>query len=452
MYRKAAENLKNWFHKKDRKPLILRGARQVGKSTLVRNFAKENNLDLIEFNFENFKFNSKNLSDDNFNLQFLIQEIEDIKNKKINKNTLIFFDEIQESPILLKKIRYFYEEQPQIAVICAGSLLEFSVSDENFSFPVGRIEFYHLGPMTFDEFLIALGQTALSECLNSAAYKDHLHQKMIEHLHLYYYIGGMPKSIQTYLDTKSLIDVRQIQQNLIQSYSLDFPKYGKKINVDRLSNVFRKVSVIIGKKVIYQHIDSESKTREIRKSLELLIKAKLVSPCYHTEAAASGTLENQHDDSIFKIYFLDIGLLNSVLDTTWSDITKNYDDLFIIKGFMAEQFVAQHLQYINSPNLEPALYYWLRDKSTARAEVDFVIQKNSVKYPIEVKADKSGGIKSLSYFCSEKKVSTAIKMSLTPYSKISKETKILKKGKSKAVQYELLNLPIYFVESLPGFL
>ncbi len=452
MHRKATASLKNWFSKNDRQPLILRGARQVGKSTLVRNFAKENNLDLIEFNFENFKFSSKNLSDDNFNLQFLIQEIEDLKNKKISADTIIFFDEIQESPILLKKIRYFYEEQPQIAVICAGSLLEFSLNDENFSFPVGRVEFYHLGPMTFDEFLIAIGETSLSECLRSATYKEHLHQKMIDHLHLYYYIGGMPKIIQTYIDTKSLIDVRQIQQNLIQSYRLDFPKYGKKINVDRLSNVFRKVTATIGQKVIYQHIDTESKTREIRKSLDLLIKAKLVLPCYHTEAADSGTLENQYDDSIFKIYFLDIGLLNSVLNTTWSDISKNYDDLFIIKGFMAEQFVAQHLQYIDEPNLEPALYYWLRDKSTARAEVDFVIQKKSIKYPIEVKADKSGGIKSLSYFCSEKKVDVAIKMSLAPYSKILKETKILRKGKSKPVQYELVHVPIYFVEVLADFL
>jgi uncharacterized protein len=450
MYRKSLESLKIWFHKKDRQPLILRGARQVGKSTLVRNFAKENDLDLIEFNFENFKF--KNLSDENFNLEFLIQEIEDIKIKKISKNTLFFFDEIQESPVLLKKIRYFYEEQQQIAVICAGSLLEFALNQENFSFPVGRVEFHHLGPMTFDEFLIALDQTSLSTNIQSGTYKEHLHEKIIEFLHLYYYIGGMPKSVQTYLDTKSLIDVRTIQQNLNQSYKLDFPKYGKKINVERLSNVFQKVSANVGQKVIYQKIDSESKTREIRKALEMLIKAKLLMPCFHSEASPSGTLENQYDDTIFKIYFLDIGLLNAMLETTWSDISKNYEDLFIIKGFMAEQFIAQHLQYIKEPHIEPKLFYWLRDKSTARAEVDFVIQNNSIKYPIEVKADKSGGLKSLSYFCSEKKVSVAIKMSLAPYSTVLKETKILKKGKTKPVQYELVNVPIYFVESFEKFL
>ncbi len=450
MYRKSIENLKNWFQKNDRMPLILRGARQVGKSTLVRNFAKENNLDLIEFNLENFKF--KNLSDENFNLNFLIQEIEDIKNKKISENTLIFFDEIQESPILLKKLRYFYEEQKQIAVICAGSLLEFAIAEENFSFPVGRIEFHHLGPMTFDEFLIALGQTNLSINIQSGIYKEHLHEKIIEFLHLYYYIGGMPKSIQTYLDTKSLIDVRTVQQNLNQSYKLDFPKYGRKVNIDRLSNVFQKVSANVGLKVIYQKIDSDSKTREIRKALEMLIKAKLLTPCFHSEASPSGTLENQYDDSIFKIYFLDIGLLNASLETSWSDISKNYENLFMIKGFMAEQFVAQHLLYMKEPHLEPKLFYWLRDKSTARAEVDFVIQKNSTKYPIEVKADQSGGFKSLSYFCSEKKTTVAIKMSLAPYSKFLKTTKILKKGESKPVQYELVNVPIYFIESIIHFL
>lgn len=450
MYRNSTEKLKNWFNKKDRQPLILRGARQVGKSTLVRNFSKENNLDLIEFNLENFQFNK--LSDDNFNLQFLIQEIEDISNKKISQNTLIFFDEIQESPILLKKLRYFYEEQKQIAVICAGSLLEFSLNDENFSFPVGRVQFHHLGPMTFDEFLIALNQTSLSECIKSGIFKEHLHEKLVEHLHLYYYIGGMPKAIQTYLDTKSLIDVREIQHNLIQSYKLDFPKYGKKVNVDRLSNVFQKVSAQIGQKVIYQKIDSESKTREIRKAMEMLIKAKLLLPCYHTEAGPSGTLQNQYDDSIFKIYFIDIGLLNAILETTWSDISKNYADLFIIKGFMAEQLIAQHLQYSKEAHIEPRLFYWLRDKSTARAEVDFVIQKGSAKYPIEVKADKSGGLKSLSYFCFEKKTNVAIKMSLAAYSKNLKKSSVLKAGKTKAVQYELLSVPIYFVEFLDLFL
>lgn len=450
MKRKALSDLKKWHQKQDRHPLVLRGARQVGKSTLVRNFAKENNLDLIEFNFEKIKF--KTVSDSSFKIQALIQEIEDISNQKISLNSLIFFDEIQESPELLKKIRYFYEEAKHIAVICAGSLLEFALDEEDFSFPVGRIQLYHLGPMTFDEFLIALNETSLSENLNAGVFKNHLHQKMIEHLHLYYYIGGMPKAVQTYLDTKSLIDVREIQQNLNQTYKLDFPKYGKKINVDRLANIFQKSSAIVGQKVIYQKIDSESKTREIRKAVEVLIKSKLLTPCYHTEASPSGTLANQYDESIFKIYFLDIGLLNAALETTWLDVSKNYEDLFLIKGFMAEQFVAQHLLYIKGPFAEPTLFYWLRDKSTARAEVDFVIQVNSSKYPIEVKANKSGGLKSLTYFCSEKKAAKAVKMSLSSYSKSLKKTKILKDGKSKAVEYELLDIPIYFAEFLVKFL
>jgi uncharacterized protein len=217
MKRQAEQDLLKWFHRKDRSPLIIRGARQVGKSTLVKIFCESNHLDLIEINLEKEKIKSAEAQ--SFSLQNILDEIQFKTKKVIGPKTVIFLDEIQEQPKLLSALRYFYEERIEIAVIAAGSLLEIALKSENFSFPVGRVEFYHLGPMNFTEFLWATNNELLAQKIANLDFTPGVHEMAREELCKFYYIGGMPKAIKSFVDESSLIPVRRIQEQILQAYA-----------------------------------------------------------------------------------------------------------------------------------------------------------------------------------------------------------------------------------------
>jgi predicted AAA+ superfamily ATPase len=452
MKRIDEETLKSWYQSYDRKPLILRGARQVGKSTLVRLFAENEKLDLIEFNLEKKTFFS--LKTDSFELRDWLLEMESISRKKIGEKSLIFIDEIQNQPNAISKLRYFYEERPDIAVISAGSLLEITLHQQEISFPVGRISQFWLGPMTFGEFLMADRHNDLYQILINNQLKEFHHPILLEELKKFYFIGGMPKSIQTYLDTDSFIEVRKIQEELIQTYVADFPKYGKRLNLERLSHVFREVPLHLGKKIIYQHIDRDSRSLEVKKCLELLIRANLIIPVYHT-SASSIPLRGQMDFDILKIYFLDIGLVNCLHEFTWDGFLKVFDESFNSKGFLAEQFVAQILSYQLHKKSPPELLYWLRDKNISKAEVDFVISSKNKIIPLEIKSQKGGSLKSLKIFAQEKNCDLAYKLSkewfgeenltIDPMSNLSSPSTAIS-GQKKILKVE--NWPLYSLEGL----
>jgi len=435
MKREAIKDLKSWLKDKYKKPLILRGARQVGKSTLVHLFCQEEKLDLIEINLEIERLTS--IEKDNFVLQDLLDELQFKKNKIISSNSLIFFDEIQESPILLKFMRYFYEQRPDLNIIAAGSLLEIALQSENFSFPVGRIQFYHLGPMSFKEFLWATGQDFLQQKLSQFEFSHELHTAALRSLRDYYYVGGMPEAVKVFSETKSLIQMRSIQNQILQTYQADFPKYNKRINVRRIERVFSAMANIIGEKIIYSKLDYESSSRDIKRIVELLLDSRVILPCYHSDGNQV-PIEGEIDLKIYKPYFIDIGLLNSTLRMDLDTLDLEFKNDFATKGIIAEQFVAQHLNFIAGPNLSPKLYYHLRDKGTQKAEIDFLFENNNSIYPIEVKSTSQGHLKSLKYFCNQKKSKIGIKVSLA---KFMIEDNFTKNSK-------LVSLPIYAIEYL----
>ena len=210
MKRFAFEHLYDWLNSNDRKPLVLRGARQVGKSTLIKLFAENFKLDLIEVNCEKTKL--KSVRDDNFKLENLVEEIEFISNKKIKKTTILFLDEIQADPLAIQFLRYFYEERPEIAVVCAGSLLELTLAQNEISFPVGRVSFYYLGPMTFCEYLCAIDKEELANKILKEEIQEFHHQTLLDEFKKFMFIGGMPKAIFTYSQTKNLRDVSDVHR------------------------------------------------------------------------------------------------------------------------------------------------------------------------------------------------------------------------------------------------
>lgn len=437
MKRSAEQYLNEWFLSEQRQPLIIRGARQVGKSTLVKLFAEREGLDLIEINLE--KTRLVTVSKESFEISELIDEILLKSRKNLTKKSLVFFDEIQESPNLLKYLRYFYEERPDIAVVAAGSLLEIALKDNDFSFPVGRVQFYHLGPMSFSEFLVATQNDFLLTKIKQHEFSEAVVKEAKKLLAQYYYVGGMPKAVKTFVSSKSLAPVRDVQEQIIQAYIADFPKYNSRINVERVEKVFYSATSLLGRKVIWSHLDKEAKAREVRRAMELLVDARVILKCNHS-SANSVPLAGEMDESIFKVYFLDIGLLNSMMRLDFFQIEEEMENNFNTKGFLAEQFVAQHLAYLNNEKRGPALFYWLRDKGSQKGEVDFVIENQGETIPVEVKAKSLGHLKSLMLFIEAKKPKNAFKVSLENYNKTA-----VTKGEAKTL---ITTLPLYAIEEI----
>jgi predicted AAA+ superfamily ATPase len=445
MDRSLQVDLYKWYHKKDRKPLILRGARQVGKSTLVKLFAAKNNLDLITINFEKMKL----LSIDNsiFKIEDVISECQVLSQKEIKPNTLIFFDEIQEQPKLIQFLRYFYEEAPELAVVSAGSLLELRLKQEEISFPIGRVEFMFMGPMTFSEFLIANNQSLLLEEIQKinpdTKNKKNIHILALEQLKKYFFVGGMPKAVAAYTKNKDPIEVREIQDEIILAYKNDFPKYNRRIDVERISRVFIKSAHHIGQKIKYQELDENSNSRDIRRIVELLIDAHILTPCYHS----NGThfpLASQIDFRIYKPYFLDIGLLNAIQQLAWHNLIEEFDRSFHKKGEIAEQFVAQHLCFYKGSKKDPELFYWLNDKNNQKGEIDFLIENNQTVFPVEIKSSANGTLKSLFYFSYLTKWKKGIRLS-TQEPSIADISHLID---GKNVVVNLTNIPLYQIEFL----
>jgi predicted AAA+ superfamily ATPase len=450
MKRLAINDLKIWLLQNKRKPLILRGARQVGKSTLVKLFAAENALDLVEINLEKIKISSFENSE--LDIHKIIQEIEYKSQKRITKKTLLFIDEIQESPRAIMALRYFYEERPDIAVIAAGSLLEFALNDQDISIPVGRVEYYHLGPMSFEEFLLALGQENLVMNLRKKpeATGQLVFDKLCRHLKEYYYIGGMPEAVATYVETKSFLAVASVHRSILETYKDDFPKYATKAESVNLGVLLSTISRHVGKKIKYSELLRDVKHSSIKKALWLLENARIVFRCTHSNASGIPLL-GQIEESVFKIYFLDIGLLNSLLGIEAEETLKTDDHNLNnnIQGLLAEQFIAQQLKFLSQKSASETLFYWLRDLKKQGAEIDFMIQKSSEIIPIEVKSGKSGTLKSLIVFAFEKKIKSAIRFDLKKRSddelteKIN--TIIVDQEQKNKVVFKLLNYPIFLI-------
>lgn len=447
MDRQALKYLKNWQVKANRKPLIIRGARQVGKSWLVRAFAQNAGLALVELNFEK----TPELADlfKSGDPAKILRLLELQFNREITpQNTLLFLDEIQAAPAVIPLLRYFYEELPTLPVIAAGSLLEFVLTDHSFSMPVGRVEYLFLGPMTFEEFLQALGEDKLGQFLGSYQLGESvpvpIHGRLMELVKLFCLVGGMPEAIQTYQQTTSVQQVDEVKRNILSAYTDDFAKYKPRVHYERMVKVFRKAPLLIGEKIKYVHIDPHERSKDLSESLHLLGQARILHQVFHS--ACNGVpLGAERSDKIFKILFLDVGLISTACGLGALDYEKVDDLQLVNQGKISEQFVGQHLMDLRPPYAPPELVYWVREQRNAAAEVDYVVAFGSNIIPVEVKSGKTGTLKSLQMFVKEKGRTLAVRISSQLPSVV--EARISLPG-TEPVPFTLVSLPFYLVEQL----
>ncbi|MFZ3089756.1 MAG: AAA family ATPase [Nitrospirota bacterium] len=434
MRRDIEKELILWKAQKERYPLIIRGARQVGKSYLVETFGKTHFQNIVVVNLE-FQpqlkdcFKSLDPSEIINKLQLLlgVQIKED--------NTLLFLDEIQECPQAIMSLRYFKEKMPMLAVIAAGSLLEFAMRSPDFKMPVGRVHFLYLEPLSFSEYLDAAGNQQLRKFLSEVKLTDSIdnviHKKLIELLRIYLIVGGMPAVLNEYLFSNDLMNCQRIQTALLQTYRSDFGKYAKISQHKYLQKVFDAAPRLIGQRIKYSSIDSDTRSRDLKNALNLMTLAGIVRPIYLTKASGL-PLGAQINEQRFKINFLDVGLMQNSCGLQ-GQLSVEEDFMQINAGSVAEQFVGQELTAYSNRHQQASLYFWAREKKGSMAEVDYVINIGSDILPIEVKSGKEGRLKSLRMFVEEKKSRLGIRFSQDKLSYYDK----------------ILSIPLYMVEQLP---
>lgn len=447
LFRSETEGLQSWHQSVNRKPLLLRGPRQVGKTSLVRNFAKDLKLHLVEVNLELQK--KLRTAFCQMDPSKILKDVKSELNVEFSKKTILFIDEIQTVPEAIQGLRYFYELMPELPVVAAGSLLEFVLSDHSFSMPVGRVEMFYLGPMKFSDYLRAIKKERLYRTLINFNLEEGLtaleHGDLLTHYLEYIQVGGMPDSIKEFVRTESYSRVQKVQKNILQSYKDDFAKYAKRIPLDRIERVFKFASSNIGRKVKYSEIDPAEQSKSLLLAIELLEKAGVIYRVFHSDASGV-PLELGKENKIFKFLFMDIGLVSASLNLNGEEINKIYfnpptDLLLLHRGLISEQFVGQSLLY-SSTDEKKDIYYWLRDQSTHKAEVDYLIEKGLNIIPIEVKAGKTGNRKSIFEFAKSNPVGVALKLSAREFA--VKEFEI-EENQTKLKVYEL---PLYLAERL----
>ncbi len=358
MYRFASDELKRWASRPDHKPLVLRGARQVGKSYLARMLADEAFETIAEINFEQTPDIAELFSCRQ--PERIVSLLELRLNLLITPGkTLLFLDEIQAAANVFATLRYFYEQMPQLHIIAAGSLLEFVLEDHAFSMPVGRIEYMHLGPMTFEEFLLAIGKEKLLGFLHTyhlpQPIAQTIHSELMQSVMDFCVIGGMPEAIKIFSKSKSYLESERILSDILSTYRMDFNKYGQRVNQQRMEKVFLKIPHLVGQKLIYTHIDREEKSKDLKETLHRLELARVVYRVIHSDANGI-PLGAELNDKYFKPLFLDVGLLCHSVGVPLSDIHGTDNLMVINSGQICEQFVGQHLLYSGRYYEEPCLF------------------------------------------------------------------------------------------------
>lgn len=403
----------------EHKPLLLRGARQVGKSTAVRQLGMRFDS-FVEVNFERNP-NFKELFQQDLDVRRIVPQMEAIVGSSIVPGkTLLFFDEIQACPEAIMALRFFKEDMPQLHVVAAGSLLEFALDDLP-TFGVGRIHSMYMHPMTFDEFLLANGEQLLLEARNRASVAEPLpgllHQKLEHLLRVYMLVGGMPAVVAKWVETGNFLDCQVLQDDIIVSYEDDFPKYKKRVDSVLLRHVLRSVALQASHKFVYAQV-GDYKGIDVKNALELLVRAGLVVPVQQTKANGV-PLGGEANGSNRKMLLFDTGLMLRLLNMALGDISEPTNQILlgsavdlVNKGSVAEMFAGLELLRYREPNLRYELFYWSREAKNSQAEVDYVVQHRARVLPVEVKARVQGGMKSLWLFMREKALLQAVRCSL----------------------------------------
>ena len=414
MERTVLQQLSEWKRRSDRKPLILNGARQVGKTWAIREFARR------EYAKEAYIICRKNdlveeVFKKDFDIDRIIRSLRAISGVDISPaDTLIILDEVQEIPEAIESLKYFCENAPEYHIAAAGSMLGISLH-AGVSFPVGKVNVIDVYPMNFEEFLMALGENEAYKVLKSHDFEttNLLHEKYVDLLRQYYYVGGMPEAVKKYVETGALNEVRRIQNEILQGYELDFSKHAPREQVERIRMVWRSVPSQLfkdNKKFIYGALRTGARAKDFEMSLQWLQDAGLIYKVPRCTKPAL-PLDIYQDFSAFKIYILDTGLLGAMVKTTAEQVLINNGIFTEYKGGMTEQYV---LQQLISQGAEP-IYYYSADNS--RLEIDFVIQYNGALLPIEVKAGTNVRANSLSNMLRDNEGLRAVRFSMLPFTR-----------------------------------
>jgi predicted AAA+ superfamily ATPase len=399
MFRQISVALQNWLRRKDRRPLLLRGARQVGKTWLARALAREQGLELVEVNFElrpdaKEAFRSLQPSEILKNLAFLGFPVPKAG------TSLLFLDEIQECPAAIAAMRYFYEMMPDLAVLASGSLLEFAMETGKFSLPVGRVDTLWVHPMGLAEFLRAKGHEPLAAALASQDPLEPLpevaHRKSMEELREYFFCGGMPAAVKAMAEDRDVEACRRVHLSILQTYRQDFAKYAPRIKADIAERLFLRAPGLVGGRLKFAAIDPDHRASEVRPAVEAVEKAGVIRRVFHS-AGQSLPLATDSNPRIAKLVMLDVGLMHAALRID-AELIQEPDLLAVHRGAVAEQFAAQELIACGPADREPDLYFWARESLNSQAEVDYLIASGSKVLPIEIKAGSSGSLKSLNLF------------------------------------------------------
>lgn len=432
MERYAMSELIKWKNKSNRKPLIIEGARQVGKTWLMKEFGINHFADTIYVNFDGNKQMAE-LFDVDMDVKRIVQGLELYANQKIDaKNTLIIFDEVQEVPKALSSLKYFYENAPEYNIVCAGSLLGLALHGGT-SFPVGKVEFLKLYPLSFKEFLLAVDGSRFVDLLDNSdfAMMNTFQQSYVDLLKRYYFVGGMPEAVLEFSRNQDFVEVRNIQERILMAYEQDFSKHAANDVVPKIRMIWQSVSSQLAKenkKFIYGLVREGSRAKDYESALLWLGDCGLIHKIYRVNSGHL-PLKAYEDLRAFKVFLLDVGLLSCMVGIN-QRILLDGNELFVeFKGALTEQYVLQQL--IAMDHIKT--YYYTNDRGTA--EVDFVVDTGEKVIPIEVKADQNLKAKSLKVYCDKYKPETAVRTSMSEYKE----------------EEWLINLPLYAISTLTQF-
>lgn len=412
MYRYAMENLREWKNRKNRKPLIIEGARQVGKTWLMKEFGRQEYTNTVYINFDSNSRMAELFSAD-LDITRILRGIEIYTGKKINsEDTLIIFDEVQEVPKALSSLKYFYEDAPEYHVICAGSLLGIALHGGT-SFPVGKVEFMKLFPMSFREFLTATGKEQYVELLEQ---KDHqmissFKQIYIDALKEYYYVGGMPEAVLSYSQAHDLEDVRNIQNMILAAYEQDFSKHAPVSIVPKIRMVWNSIPSQLAKenrKFIYGLLRKGARAKDYETAIMWLIDCGLIHKVSRI-TTPNLPLKAYEDLKAFKLYLVDIGLLGALAGLKQSALLDGNGMFVEFKGALTEQYVLQQL--VTDPDI--GIYYYTNDRGNC--EIDFLIDDGDKVIPLEVKAELNLKAKSLKTYREKYSPEVAVRTSMADY-------------------------------------
>ncbi len=403
MIRKTDKLLLHWKGKATRRPLLVRGARQVGKSYSISSFGKKHYENIVEVNFEE----KPEYIDcfDNYDVKEIVKKISILSNSAIIPGkTLLFLDEIQDCPRAIAALRYFHEKLPELHVIGAGSLMEFALNSEGFRMPVGRVESLFMRPLTFEEFLEVSGNHKFKEWIEELelgdAMPDAFKNKLETLLKTYLVLGGMPEVLKAYLKGVDMEELKNLQSGLVQTYKADFAKYASTSKHKYLSEVFSSAPGMVGSRYKYSNVNPHYQSRDLKNALSLLADARCLSIIRHS--GGNGIpLEAEANNKKIKILYLDVGLMQRALGLD-ANIMMKEDVLAVNSGSVAEQFTGQELLAAGESYEENKLFFWARDKKGSNAEVDYLISMGNKVLPVEVKAGKTGTLKSMRLFLNER--------------------------------------------------